>query len=310
MKWFLKKKIRHLRRKLVDEGLTEREARAYLDGTFRLRGNRGHLDFDDPKTYNDKLNWLKLYWYDPLVCTCADKIGVREHVSRTVGDSFLVPLIGTYDRVEDVDFGALPDRFAMKVNWGSGQNIICPEKSKLDIGDAKRKIIYWMRPEANHYFDGLEWCYRDIKPKILVEEYLENAGDLPDYKFYCFNGKPRVILIVRGRMTDSTTMDYFDERYSRLQFLMAGLGWNPSPVPPPKPALWDRMLEVAERLSAPFPHVRVDFYIPADGVLKIGELTFWTGNGMIPFDPPEWDRRLGDMLKLPPKGEYRWGRSK
>ena len=302
MKWLLKRKVRHLRRKLLADGLSEREARAYLDAIYRLRDNPGHLDFENPKSFCDKVNWLKLYWYDPLVCRCADKVGMRDYVAEKVGTGFLVPVIGVCDSAEAVDFAALPNRFAMKVNWGSGQNIICVDKSKLDIEDAKWKLAFWMRREQNHYFDGLEWGYRDIVPKVIVEEFLENAGDLPDYKFYCFNGRPKVCAVVRGRNSSEPSATFYDEEYRTLPMTMRG--WHPIGRDVPKPALWDRMLEAARTLSAPFPHVRVDFYIPAEGELKVGELTFWSSNGLTPHVPYEWDRRLGDMLQLPPKQDY------
>ena len=307
MKWLLKRRRRHLRAKLLAEGLTEREARAYLDCLFRLRGNRGHLDFERPKSFCEKANWLKLYYYDPLVCTCADKVAVRRYVSEKVGDSYLVPLLAVYDSAEAVDFAALPDRFAMKVNWGSGQNIICADKSKLDAGRSRRLLDCWMRREENHYFDGLEWGYRDIVPRIVVEEFLEDAGDLPDYKFYCFNGKPRVVAIVRGRNSSSPTATFYDESYRKLPMTMQG--WKILDGDVARPRQWEQMLAAAATLAAPFPHVRVDFYVPADGVLRVGEMTFWSSNGLTPHEPLEWDRRLGDMLELPPKGEYRWGRA-
>ena len=308
MKWWLERKVRHLRRRLLADGLAEREARAYLDAIYRLRDNPSHLDFDRPKSFCDKANWLKLYWYDPLVCQCADKVGMRAYVAEKVGGSFLVPLVAVYDRAEDVDFAALPNRFAMKVNWGSGQNVICPDKARLDPDDVCRKLAHWMRRDQNHYFDGLEWGYRDIVPKIVVEEFLENAGDLPDYKFYCFNGQPRVVAVVRGRNSAAPTATFYDEAYRKLPMTMRG--WKILDRDVPRPAQWDRMLAAARALSAPFPHVRVDFYIPAEGELKVGELTFWSSNGLTPHEPPEWDRRLGDMLELPPKGDYRWGRAK
>ena len=305
MKWLLERKVRHLRRRLLEDGLGEREARAYLDAIYRLRDNPGHLDFEHPKSFCDKANWLKLYYYDPLVCRCADKVGMRDYVAERVGSEFLVPVIGVYDSADAVDFAALPNRFAMKVNWGSGQNIICADRSKLDIEDARWKLAYWMRREQNHYFDGLEWGYRDIVPKIIVEEFLENAGDLPDYKFYCFNGRPKVCAVVRGRNSSEPSATFYDEEYRTLPMTMRG--WRPIGRDVPKPVLWNRMLEAARTLSAPFPHVRVDFYVPAEGELKVGELTFWSSNGLTPHVPYEWDRKLGDMLKLPPKGEYRWG---
>ena len=310
MKWWLTRKCRRLRRKLLERGLSEREARAYLDCIFKLRDNKGHLDFDAPKTFCDKLNWLKLYWYDPLVCRCADKVEMRGYVEERVGSSFLVPLVGVYDRAEHVDFDALPDRFAMKVNWGSGQNVICPDKSKLDAEVARRNLSYWMRRDQNHYYDGLEWGYRDIVPKIIVEEFLEGAGDLPDYKVYCFGGEPTVTAVIRDRGTDRFNAMFFDNDYRKLKPLMMRGNCKFTEEDFPRPEFWERMLDAARTLSAPFPHVRVDFYVPTDGELRVGELTFWSANGLTPHEPPEWDRRLGDMLKLPPKGEYRWGGSK
>ena len=303
MRWLLKRTCRQLREKLLAGGLTEKEARKYLDCQFRLRGNSGHLDFDEPKTFCDKLNWLKLYWHDPLVCKCADKVGVREYVAEKVGASFLVPLIGVYDSPEQVDFDALPGKFAMKVNWGSGQNVICPDKAKLDVEDARRKLSWWMRPASNHYYVGLEWGYCGLVPKILVEEFLEDADVIPDYKVYCFNGRPTLTAVIRGRGSDHFNAMFYTNAYEKRHLMMRGCTYSQEEYP--KPPFWERMLEAAATLSAPFPHVRVDFYVPADGQLRVGEMTFWSANGLTPHEPPEWDRRLGDMLTLPPKAEYR-----
>lgn len=280
------------------EGLGESELRDVLKWQFREWGNAYELDLDEPRTFNEKLNWLKLNYRDPLVTQCADKVGVRDYIRANAGESYLMPALGVYESPDDIDFDALPGRFVAKVNWGSGQNVICSDRARFDAEDCRRRLRRWMRPEANHYFNHFEWGYKDIRPRILVEDFVESHDGLPDYKFHCFNGVPKVVLLVENRSLgpDGKRMTFFDGEFRKLP-LLRRCRRNEGAVE--RPRQWAEMMRVAGLLAKPFPFVRVDFYILGDGTVKVGELTFCPGAGVEPFEPPEWDLKLGEMLSLP-----------
>lgn len=277
-------------------GLTQKQTEYCVSYLFK-NATGYHLDLKNPQSLNEKLQWLNLRYQNPLITSCADKITVRDYISSTVGDKHLIPIIATYDSVEAINFEALPQRFVAKVNWGSGQNIICTDRTKLDIADTKAKLTEWLKPKSNHYYSFFETCYKDIKPKIIIEHFLDTTGDLPDYKFFCYNGEPLNMFIAQNRNSASKelTFTFFDADFNRLPFSQH---YMPSDEHIEKPALWNEMLDVARKLSKPFPFVRVDFYI-YEGTLKVGELTFCHFGGMTPFTPREWDYKLGAMLKLP-----------
>lgn len=280
-------------------GLTRKEERYILETQFeRMAGYK--LNLDNPKSFNEKIQWLKFNYRDPLMTKCADKVGVREYVKEKIGEEYLVPIIGVYGSVDEIDFDKLPEKFVAKVNWGSGQNIIVPDKSKLDVEDAKKKLRHWMKRESNHYYNFLEWVYKDIEPKIIVEEFLDGVDDLVDYKYMCYNSEPKNMFLVQNRAKghEKMTMNFFDKDFNLLPFKR--LYKNSNEVVE-KPELWGEMLRLSKILAEPFPFVRVDFYM-INGQLKIGELTFSPGNGTERFEPIEWDYNLGELLELP-KGE-------
>ena len=275
------------------KGLTKAQERYILEKQFKWR--MGYkLDLDNPKTFNEKIQWLKLNYRDPLMTKCADKVGVREYVKEKIGEEYLVPIIGIYNSVDEIDFDSLPNQFVAKVNWGSGQNIIVKDKSKLDVEDAKNKLSEWMKPESNHYYMGLEWAYKDIEPKIIIEEYLEQLdGDLYDYKFYNFNNAVEFVLIVSDRFNNKYC-DFYDTIFNRLPFRWTS---NPSPKGIKYPDKFEKMIFLSKKLSEKFPFVRVDFYDTGEK-LYIGELTFYPGNGTDQFEPIEWDYKFGEKLIL------------
>ena len=229
---------------------------------------------------------------------CADKYAVREYITRKVGEQYLVNLLNVYDRVEDIDLSALPDRFALKVNWGSGQNVICHDKAKLDWADAQAKLRGWMQPESNHYFRGFEWVYKNIRPRIVCEEYVDqlDGEDLRDYKLFCFNGKATLFYVNIDRYIGETR-NFYDLEWNLLPFYSI---YPNSPKNIESPAQMDLMVQLAETLATPFPLVRIDFYVIKDH-LKIGEMTFIHGAGTEPFHPEEWDYKIGELLELPKK---------
>ena len=280
------------------QGLTEAEAKIILETQFeRMVGYK--LDLENPQTFNEKIQWLKLYYHNPLMTKCADKVAMRDYVKEKIGEEYLIPILGVYDTPEDIDFDKLPNKFVLKVNWGSGQNIICTDKSKLNIQETLEQLREWMKPENNHYYDFLEWCYKDITPKILAEEFIEANDDLIDYKFLCYNGKPLNMFLVQNRKGGEKEMmcTFFDVNFNRLPFSRK---YKTSEQKIQCPEKWNEMVEKAKVLSSDFPFVRIDFY-QIKGVIKVGEITFYPGNGIEEFNPIEWDIKLGQLIKLPEK---------
>ena len=255
------------------------------------------LNLENPKTFNEKLQWLKLYYHDPLMTKCADKYLVREYIKETIGEEYLIPLIGVWNKVEDIDFDSLPNQFVLKVNWGSGQNIIVKDKSQLNIEEAKNQLRYWMLPTSNHYYYSYEWAYKNIKPKIICEKYIEQTdGNLFDYKIFCFNGEPKYIQVDIDRFTNHKRC-FYDINWNKLNFKTHILfEFYADEVK--KPDNLNKMLSFCRILSKQFNHVRVDFYT-IDNKLYFGELTFYHGNGIEQFSIEEWDYKFGELLKLP-----------
>lgn len=257
------------------------------------------LDLRQPRTFNEKIQWLKLNYRDELMTQCADKYRVRDYVRETIGEEYLIPLLGVHDFPDDIDFHELPDRFVLKTNHGSGQNIICRDKTVFNEVEAKQKFREWIKPESNHYFYSYEWCYKDIPPKIVIEKYIAEAqgDDVVDYKFMCFGGVAKMVFTCSERSEGELKVDFFDLSWNHLPFTRH---YPNAKHPPKKPERLQDMIVLAEKLSAPFPFVRVDFY-EIRGKIFFGELTFYPGNGMEEFSPFEWDVRLGDLLMLSEK---------
>lgn len=254
------------------------------------------LDLQNPQTFNEKIQWLKLFYPNPLIPICADKFRVREHICETIGEKYLTPLFAACDRPEEIDFDALPDQFALKVNWGSGQNLLCRDKSRLDRPSARKLLRKWLKPARNQYFFALEWGYRDIPPKIVCEKYLSFLESNPYvFKIMCFNGEPRVIQLVIDDKTPKETINYYDTEWNLLPFRQ-NFPTNSNPIP--KPAFLDEMLTLARKLSEPFPFVRVDFFEGPEQ-LVFSEMTFYSDAGTARFEPEEWDLKLGQMMTLP-----------
>ena len=255
------------------------------------------LDLDDPKTYNEKLQWLKLYDCRPEYTAMVDKYEVKEYVSNLIGKEYVVTNYGVWNRFEDIDFDALPNQFVLKCTHDSGGLVICRDKAKLDKAKAKRKIEKSLK--RNYYYANREWPYKNVKPRIIAEAYMEDekTAELRDYKFFCFDGEPKMLFIASDRQTEGeeTKFDFFDMDYNHLDFTN---GHPNATVLPEKPETFEQMKVLARKLSAGIPHVRVDFY-EVNGKIYFGELTFFHWSGMVAFDPPCWDRTIGDWLRLP-----------
>ncbi|MBO7119862.1 MAG: hypothetical protein J6W03_06050 [Bacteroidaceae bacterium] len=271
-----------------------------LNTMIQFRKRKGYrLNLDNPQTLDEKIQKLKLESYetDPLIIQCADKYAVRSYVEKQGCSDILVPLIAAYDKVEDIEWDKLPNAFAMKWNFGSGTNIICPDKSKLDIEEAKRKMKKW-RKEKNWYLYLSEMQYKSIPPKIVVEAYLkpEHGVQPDDYKLYCFNGEPKFILLCTGREFGRPKFYFFDEGWN-LARINRDSKAAPEGFTYPRPNCFDKLMESARTLSAPFKFVRADFYVVGDKVY-FGELTFTPEAGIDAHRLYETDLMFGKLLKL------------
>ena len=254
------------------------------------------LDLEHPKAYTAKLQWLKLHDQKDIYTTYADKAAVRKHIEDTIGLEYLVPLFAIYESVADIKWDALPERFVLKCTHGSGCNIICPDKSKLDIKVAKEKLEAWMK--HSWYWFGREWAYKNIKPRIVCEHYLESKqGETPnDYKFLCFNGEPKLIQLHMHRYKANYTMDYYDMNWEKTAISKRGTAV--SDIKAVKPVNFDKMKELAHILAKDTYFSRIDFY-NVDGKIYFGEITFFPTSGLSPFDNYEDDLLMGSYIKLP-----------
>lgn len=258
------------------------------------------LDLDNPKSYNEKLQWLKLYDRNSMYTKLVDKYEVRSHIAETIGKEYLIPLYGVWENPDEIDFDSLPDQFVLKCTHDSGSVIICDDKSKLDKNRVKKKLKKALR--FNFYYHGREWPYKNVKPRIIAEKYMLNAegsAELTDYKWFCFDGIAKAMFIATDRQTprEETKFDFFDMEFRHLPFTN---GHPNATRVIEKPASFALMRELAERVSQDIPHVRVDFY-EADGQVYFGEMTFYHWNGMTPFQPEEWDNIFGSWIQLSEK---------
>lgn len=255
------------------------------------------LDLENPVTYNQKMQWLKLYYRRPDYTQYVDKYEVRSYVAQTIGEEYLVPLLGVWDSPRNIDFNELPMKFVLKCNHNSGLGMcICENKNKLNIEHVVRGLEEGLKQD--YYLTGREWPYKNVKRKVIAEKFLvdESGYELKDYKLYCFDGKVKLIMINSDRNNScATKADYFDEKFNHISMTW---GYKPSVNAPMKPKHFDEMKKLAEKLSKGMPHVRVDFYV-ADDRVYFGEMTFFDGSGFDSFGDVEHANMLGDWIKLP-----------
>lgn len=255
------------------------------------------LNLKNPETYNEKLQWLKLYNHAPIYTTLVDKYEVKPIVSSLIGDKYIIPTLGVWERFDDIDFDALPNQFVLKCTHDSGGLIVVKDKNALDKRNAKKKIEACLK--HSFFWSMREWPYKGVKPRIIAEAYMEDTktGELRDYKFFCFDGEVKALFIASDRMVkgEETKFDFFDENYIHLPFTN---GHPNAKVLPEKPVCFDEMKHLASKLSKGYPHVRVDFY-EVDGRVFFGEMTFFHWSGMTPFEPEVWDYTFGNWIKLP-----------
>lgn len=265
---------------------------------FKLRTGRD-LDLKHPKTFNEKIQWLKLYDVSPLKTRLADKFEVREWIREKIGEKYLTPLIGVYDTFDEIDFDRLPDKFVLKTTHGSGYNIVVKDKSRFDKADAKKKFDDWLSRKFE-YQAGFEMHYAGMKPRIIAEEFLDiDESGIYEWQAFCFNGEAKFFLVIVGGAHDSTPGKrfYYSPKWEKLPFTSLARELPEGAIPCP-----DNFAELAEcvkKLCDGFLHVRVDFYRLRDGNWKFGEMTFSTASGLWAVYPEEYDRVVGDMLTLP-----------
>lgn len=267
--------------------------RIYLEHRYRrLMGKK--LNLNPPVTYNEKLNWMKLYDRNPLYTKLADKLAVREYVKERIGEEYLVPLLGVWDRVEDINFDELPDQFVLKCTHDSESAVICKDKTRLKEDEVKKHLKHALK--INFFYYNREWVYKNITPRIIAEKYLEDSDDkeLRDYKFFCFEGTPKAMFIATDRSIHETKFDFFDMEFNHLDFTQH---YPNSPTPVHKPKCFELMQGLASQLSDGLRHVRVDFY-EVNGKVYFGEMTFFHHGGTTPFVPEEWDYTFGEWLGL------------
>lgn len=253
------------------------------------------LDLNNPKTFNEKLQWIKLHNRDPLYTKLVDKYEVRGYVAETIGEEHLIPLLGVWDNVDDIDFNKLPDQFVLKCTHDSGGLIICRDKPKLDIKTAKKKIKSCLK--FNYYWAWREWPYKNVRPRIIAEKYMvdESKTELKDYKLFCFNGIPKALFVATERGIHQTKADFFDTEFKHLP-LKQGYP-NNMQRQIIKPKGFGEMLFLAEKLTTNLVFCRVDFY-DINGHVYFGELTLTHFSGLKPFEPKEWDYKFGDWINL------------
>lgn len=267
----------------------------YIKIKYRIKFHR-KIELRTPKTFNEKLQWLKLYDRKPEYSIMVDKYEAKKYVASRIGEEHIIPTLGVWEEFGDIDFEELPDQFVLKCTHDSGGLVICRDKSKLDKETTREKISTSLR--TNYFYQGREWPYKNVKPRIIAEKYMkdDSSKELTDYKFYCFNGEPKYLYVSTGLENHAT---------AKISFLT--LDWKFAPFGrsdfksftelPPKPTMLNEMIELATRLSTGYKFLRVDLY-QIKNQIYFSELTFSPCGGMMPFDPPEWDEKLGKLIDL------------
>lgn len=256
------------------------------------------LNLANPQTFNEKLQWLKLYDRRQEYTTMVDKYAVKKYIADIIGEKYIIPTLGVWNHFDEINFSKLPKQFVLKCTHDSGGLVICKDKNNLDMKAAKEKLESSLK--RNYYWSGREWPYKNVKPRIIAEPYMEDTKvhELIDYKFMCFNGEVKCSFTCSERFSkDGLKVTFFDKDWNVMPFERH---YPKSANPPTKPINYDKMLQFAEKLSKGIPFVRVDFY-EINGKLYFGELTFYPGSGFEEFTPEEWDYKLGSWINLPKK---------
>lgn len=264
---------------------------------MRYRLCMGHpLNLDKPKTFTEKIQWLKIHNRKHEQTLMVDKVLAKKYVASKIGEEYIVPTIGVWESADEINFDELPDQFVLKCNHDSGGVVICKDKGELNKTAAVNKLNRAMK--RNSYRAAREWPYKNVERRILAEQYLEDeqSGELKDYKFFAFNGEVKALFIASDRQNpaEETKFDFFDSEFNHLPIIN---GHPNSCHLPAKPQNFDLMKTLAGRLSQGFPQLRVDFYEVNDRVY-FGELTFSHYGGFVPFYPQEWDEVFGEWISI------------
>ena len=262
--------------------------REYLEFAYEyIRGEC--INLDTPKTYTEKLNWMKVYDHNPLYTKLADKYSVKKYVSDRIGSKYVIPLIGVWNNPEEIDFNALPEKFVLKCTHDSGGVFICKDKEKFDADNVMNTLK--RRLQRDYSQSGREWAYRDVPRKIIAEQYVEDLSD-NNYKFFCFNGKCKALYVAPFR---EKFVDYFDRDFNHLDIFTEIHGM--SLQTPAKPSCFEQMRDIAETLAAGLRAVRVDLYLSHDKIY-FGEFTFFHEGGFMPFQPDHWNYDFGSWIQI------------
>lgn len=275
--------------------------KCYLGMMYALE--MGHkLNLEHPRLYQEKLQWLKLYNRKSEYTAMVDKISAKDMAAKKIGEQYIIPTLGVWEKFDDIDFSQLPNQFVLKTNCGGGSGgvIVCKDKGSLDINAAKKKLERSLN--CNIYHSYREWPYKSIKPKLLAEQYLHddspyNKGGLSDYKFTCFNGVADNVMVCAERETGDTKFYFFDRNWNLMPLNVRGKN-TPADFKLPKPKCMDEMFEIAGRLSEGIPFLRVDLYCINDRPY-FGETTFFPASGFDPNILPETETYFGDKIILP-----------
>ena len=254
------------------------------------------LDLENPKTFNEKLQWLKIHDRKPEYTRMVDKYESKQYVAERIGEQYVIPTYGVWDSFDDIDFDSLPEQFVLKCTHDSGGIVICKEKKKFNKAAAKKKIEKSMR--CNYYWSSREWAYKNVRPRIIAEKYMldEKTAELRDYKFFCFDGEAKMLFIASERFSgEEVKFDFFDMEGNHLPIKN---GHPNAKIAPELPQSFEKMKKLAGVLSKGHPHLRVDFY-EINGEIYFGELTFFHFGGFVKFEPAEWDKTIGGWIKLP-----------
>lgn len=257
---------------------------------------RKRLELKHPKTFTEKIQWLKLYNRKEEYHQLVDKFEVKKIVASMIGEEYIIPTLGVWDSFDEINFSELPDKFVLKTTQGSHSSMICRDKRHFDKERAKESFKTWMK--SSPYEKFREWAYKGVKPRILAEQYVElkEGEDLVDYKFYCFAGKPLYCQVIKDRTTGET-IDFFDRDWNHQEFFGLWSKVMQSKVMIVRPINYEKMLEIAEKLSQGMPFLRVDLY-NLEGRIYFGELTFYPAAGLGYFTPDRWNLKLGELIKL------------
>ena len=269
----------------------------YIKIKYKLEMNQ-KFNLKEPRTFNEKLQWLKLYDRKPEYTKMVDKYEAKKYVADIIGEEYIIPTLGVWDKFEDIEFDKLPKQFVLKPTHTSGNVFICKDKEKINYKQLRKMINKWLK--RDYYLVHREWPYKNIKPKIIAEQYMvdDSGMKLKDYKFFCFNGIAQTILVCSNRNGSFKNTNFYDINWNLQPFTREKHKNSNEQIKKPKNL--DEMITVAEKLSKDIPFVRVDLY-EINGKVYFGELTFYPSSGFEGFEPEEWDKKLGDMLELPTK---------